>query len=86
MATVVNNPGTGDSGSGMGVMAVVVLVIVALLFFVYGLPALRTGGGMPAPNNNSGGTTNVNLPEDKPDAQINVPDQIDVNVQQPQGQ
>ncbi len=80
MTTVVNNPGTSsDSGSGVGIMVAVVLLVLALLFFVYGLPAIRRSG-IPASNSNSGGTTNVNLPDTKPDAQINIPDKVDVNI------
>lgn len=42
MVTVVNNPSTGESNGGMGmIVGLVVLVVVGLLFFVYGLPALR---------------------------------------------
>ncbi len=80
MTTVVNNPGTtSDSDSSMGIMAIVILLVVALLFFAYGLPAIRRSAA-PAPNTNNGGTTNVNLPDTKPDAQINIPDKVDVNI------
>lgn len=70
MTTVVNNPSGESSGSGMGFMVgMIVLAVLAVLFFVYGLPALRQSAS-------SGGV------------QIEVPDQIDVNVNpdQVQGQ
>lgn len=52
---------TESSESGMGMMVGLVLILVmGILFFVYGLPMMR-----------SAGTT-----------QINVPDTIDVNVNQ----
>ncbi|MBV9462617.1 MAG: hypothetical protein JO317_00165 [Verrucomicrobiae bacterium] len=42
MATVVNNPGNGDTGSGMGfIVGILVVVILGIVFFVYGLPALK---------------------------------------------
>lgn len=64
MATVINNPGNGESnGGGAGlIIGIVILVVVVALFFIYGLPAMR---------NNDSGTT------------VNVPDQIDVNVDTP---
>jgi hypothetical protein len=52
MPTVINNPST-ESGSGFGVVvSVVVILIVAILFFMYALPALRDRGG-----------TQVNVPD-----------------------
>jgi hypothetical protein len=54
--TTIINPQGGDSGAGVGMILGVVLVLVILvLFFVYGLPALRGG-------NNEG--TNINIPDD----------------------
>jgi hypothetical protein len=43
MTTIINTPQpTSDSSGGMGmIIGFVVLVIFGLLFFVYGLPALR---------------------------------------------
>lgn len=59
MATIVNNPTpdrvvetSGSSGVG-AVVGVIALILVLILFFVYGLPALR--------HSNSGGTTNINV-------------------------
>lgn len=61
MTTVVNNPPSNDSGSGMGMMiGLVMFVALGYLFFVYGLPALRQ---TQAP-------------------QINIPDKINVNIEQ----
>ena len=67
MATVINNPDSGgDNSGGMGmVIGAIVLVLILILFFVYGLPALRGGS-------DAGSGT-----------QVNVPDQIDVNVDTP---
>lgn len=68
MTTVVNNPGTTDSGNSMGmIVAILVVVIIAIIFFVYGMPALRSGNG---------GTNTVNTAP----AQV-IPNKIDVNVQ-----
>ena len=54
--TTIINPGTNDSGNGVGtILGVVLVIIVLILFFVYGLPALRGG--------NDGGT-DVNIPDD----------------------
>jgi hypothetical protein len=42
MATVINNPDTSQSGSGVGFLVGVVLLIIAgVLFFYYIVPALR---------------------------------------------
>jgi len=63
--TTIINPGNGDSSSAVGtVLIVVVLLVVVALFFIYGLPAIR--------NANNGGDNNGPT--------INVPDSIDVNV------
>ena len=79
MTTVVNNPGTTDSGSNssVGIMVAVVFVIVlAFLFFIYGIPAMRSmnGGYAPQPQQQQ--------PQGQA-PQINVPDKIDVNVTNP---
>ncbi len=59
MTTVVNNPGDGDS-SGTGVIVgVLIAIIIIVLFFMYGLPAIRNN--QPAPNNGSV-DVNVTLP------------------------
>lgn len=66
MATIVNNPGNGDSGSGMGmIVAVIVLLAVVLLFFVYGLPAIRQAGS-PQINVPSEIDVNVTTPDSQP--------------------
>jgi len=58
MTTVINNP-QGNSGgdSGLGVLAaVIIVVVIAILFFVYGLPALRNN--QPEEKN---GEANINI-------------------------
>jgi hypothetical protein len=68
MATVINNPPADQSGGPIGIIIVlIVLLVVGYLGFVYGLPAIQR---MQAPQ------INVTAPE------INVPDQINVNVQE----
>jgi hypothetical protein len=61
MATIVNTPGATNTESESIISSVViglVLVILAVLFFVYALPALR-GTTAPADTN----TLNIDLPE-----------------------
>lgn len=55
MATVINNPDSGEStGGGVGlIVGAIILLAIVVLFFVYGLPALR---------GTDKGTT-VNVPE-----------------------
>jgi len=54
MTTVINNPGDSGDGMGMGLMLGILIIIVAVvLFFVYGLPAIRSSK---APN-----TTNITV-------------------------
>lgn len=73
MATVVNNPGTTDSSGGMGfLLGAILLVAVVFLFLYFGLPAL----------NRAGSTVNVNPGGEAP--QINIPDKVDVNINNPQ--
>lgn len=61
MATIVNTPSGSHEDSGMGlIVGVIVAILVVLLFFVYGLPALR---GTPAANDNgTSASINVDLP------------------------
>ena len=43
MTTIVQNPAPSDHCNGMGmVIGLLLVVLVAILFFVYGLPALRS--------------------------------------------
>lgn len=60
MATVINNPPhtREDTGSGLGIILAVILVLaLAVLLFIFGVPALRNAG-VP-----SGGETNINVPD-----------------------
>ena len=63
MATVINNPSTPavreDSGGSSFLLGVVLLVIAAILFFVYGIPALS--GAMRGPQVNVPGKVDVNV-------------------------
>ena len=71
MATIVNNPPT-DQTTGNSFMVIIVLLLIVLaafVFFAYGLPVMRGSSG----TNN----TQTEVP------QINVPDKIDVNINQP---
>ncbi len=78
-----------DTGTGMATgmivgILVVVLVAILALFFVFGGPARFSGSPSTAPA--PSGQTNVNVPsQGQPQSgpNINVPRQIDVNVNQP---
>jgi hypothetical protein len=62
MATIVNNPGNGNSGNSMGlILGVIAILVFVFLFIVYVVPLVSQSMGP---------------------AQVNVPDKIDVNVQQ----
>jgi hypothetical protein len=61
--TIINNPPSGDSGGGIGmIVGLVILLVIGYLFWVYGLPAIK----------------NIQLGA----PQINIPSQIDVNINQ----
>lgn len=52
MTTVINNPGDNGDGMGIGFMIGILIVIVAgVLFFVYGLPAIRANKAQPNTTN-----------------------------------
>jgi hypothetical protein len=77
-----------DSGAGTGMIVGVLLALIlgaVVLFFVFGGPG-RFAGQATTPSN-----TNVNVPAQQQPQQpqqpaINVPKQIDVNVNQPPAQ
>lgn len=64
MTTVINNPGNGEgSDSSASVLVVfIVLLIAIVLFFIYGLPAIRDDRNTPQ---NSSLDINVKLPPAK---------------------
>ncbi len=66
MATVVNNPAPQENtGSGMGMLfGAIIFLVVLVLFFIYGLPALR----------NIGGGTQISVPE-QIDVNVSAPAQ-----------
>ncbi|MDD5050934.1 MAG: hypothetical protein PHV93_04350 [Candidatus Pacebacteria bacterium] len=64
MATIINTPGTPSEDSGLGiVLGVLIAIIVIVLFFVYGLPAIR---GNQTPQTSNGINVNVSLPTNAP--------------------
>ena len=66
MTTIVNSPNpSNDSGNGGLIIGIFVLIILGLVFFYFGIPALKNLGPV-----------EVNIPA----PQINVPNQVDVNV------
>ena len=65
MTTIVNNPTPSDNNSTGLIIGIFIFIILALVFFYYGLPALKTIG-----------TLQINVPAPV----IEIPDQIDVNV------
>jgi len=61
MATVINNPGDSDGGSGAGLIVGILFgIIVIALFFLYALPAIRGADTAKQPNSID---VNVKLPE-----------------------
>lgn len=66
MTTIVNSPNpSNDNGNGGLIIGIFVLIILGLVFFYFGIPALKNLGPV-----------EVNIPA----PQINVPNQVDVNV------
>lgn len=63
MATIVNNPATGESGSnGSGfLIGVIVLIIAVVVLLFYGLPYLRGSMGSGTPQVNVPGKVDVNV-------------------------
>lgn len=84
MATIINNPGGGESananGGGSGlIVGIVIAIVVLAIVFLFVLPNMRGGNATPAPaaapeamepTANDGGDT----------MNIEVPDEIDVNI------
>jgi len=68
MTTIVNSTTPAKDSNGMGLLiGVIVLIGFVLIFLYYGLPLLRNMG-----------TPQINVPA----PQINMPDTVDVNVNQ----
>lgn len=69
MATIVNNPQSErDAGSNVtSIAALIAMVVLAILFFLYGLPLLSNA---------------FNANTQNPGTQINIPDQVDLNLNQ----
>ncbi len=64
MAIVINNPSTPEDSSSAGVIIGVILgILLIILFFVYGLPVLRSTDKTPA---NTTDTSNLNVKVDLP--------------------
>ena len=62
MATIVQQPASTDSGSGMGfLLGIVLLILFVIGLLYYGLPAIQSRTSAPT---------------------IQVPEQVDVNVNQ----
>jgi len=70
MTTIVNNPGSGattDDSVGT-VFAMIILALIAILFFVYGLPAIRNAAQTEV---NTPTRIDVNLPADQNPPPVN---------------
>lgn len=66
MATVINNPDSGGSGNGVwGAVIVLILVGAGILFFLYGIPILRSA------LKGTGTTNQINVP---------IPNKVNVDV------
>ncbi len=60
MTTVVNNPGGATTDNSLGtIFTVLMIALLAILFFVYGLPAIRNAA---SPSINVPSSIDVNLP------------------------
>lgn len=69
MSTIINNPPETENSGGNNVfIIVIVLLVLAAVFVYYGVPAIKTIG-----------TPQINVP-----TQVEVPDEIDVNINQTQ--
>jgi hypothetical protein len=80
VATVINTNPTpsSDSGSGVGlIVGIIIVIVVIALFFLFGLPYLRGG------NTGTNNTTNIVPEGGGSDTEIDVPEQVDVNVNNP---
>ena len=81
MATIINNPDSSDTGNNSGtniLIAVVLLIVFFLVMIFYGLPYLRGGSRSETPSKNIQNNVNEEVPDSG--AEINVPDRIDVNL------
>ena len=66
MTTVISSPVQKENSNG-AIVGIFAIIVLALIFVYFGIPALR-----------SMGTPQINIPAPV----INMPDKVDVNVQQ----
>ena len=67
MATIINNPQSSENNTFGMLIGIFALVIFGLIFFYFGIPAFRQMGG-----------SQISIPAPI----INMPDKVDVNIQQ----
>lgn len=82
MATIVNTPGTTNTepaGNSGIVIAISLIAIFAVLFLLFGLPAMRGGGSGSGGAADTGGGADTAAPQGG-SATINVPDRVNVDV------
>jgi hypothetical protein len=66
MTTIVNSPSpSNNSGNGGLFLGIIILIVFGLVFFYYGIPALKNLRPV-----------EINVPA----PQINVPNEVDINV------
>lgn len=76
MTTVINNPGVQEGGestsNSMATIATLLIIgLLAILFWVYGLPALR---GNNTANRSEPADVRVNINQEQPQTEIGLPD------------
>jgi hypothetical protein len=61
MTTIINSPPSSDNGNGGIFIGIFVVIVLGLVFFYYGLPALKQMGQISTPQINIPNKIDVNV-------------------------
>jgi hypothetical protein len=61
MTTIVNSPPSSDNGNGGMFIGIFIIIILGLVFYYYGLPAIKQMGQISAPQINVPDKIEVNI-------------------------